>query len=290
MAKPKRSRRAQRKVPPRPLWRRPWVLAAIAALVLLLVFLVPTLSDTKPKFDGERAYAEVVRQVEFGPRVPGTAAHDAARAYFVETLTPLADRVLEQTFTYTAPNSTTYTGTNVVASFNLDPNVGTRVLLAAHWDSRPRADRDLDPAKRDEPVLGANDGASGVAVLLEMARLLAAEPPGVGVDIVLFDLEDLGDYETADTSAARIPFALGSAAFVRDNPTYRPTFGILLDMVGGEDLRIPQEAYSRTNARAVVENHLGFDGRIAARIQNFTTLDINDFRHVCYVLHLIVRE
>jgi Zn-dependent M28 family amino/carboxypeptidase len=231
------------------------VLIAVGALLLLLLFLVPTLSEpeVRPPFDGERAYAEVVRQVEFGPRAPGTTGHDATRAYLVETLEPLADRVLQQRFTYTAPDSTTYTGTNIVASFNLDPEVGTRIMLAAHWDTRPHADRDPDPARHDEPVLGANDGASGVAVLLEMARLFAGEPPDVGVDLVLFDLEDLGEYKTADTTAERIPFALGSAAFVRDNPTYRPTYGILLDMVGHTDLRIPKEGYSRTYAPEIVD-------------------------------------
>ncbi len=100
---------------------------------------------------------------------------------------------------------------------------------------------------------GANDGASGVAVLIEMARLLHEEPPDVGVDLVLFDLEDLGDYATADTTAPHTPFALGSAAFVRANPTYRPTYGILLDMVGDENLRIAKEGYSQANAPRIVE-------------------------------------
>jgi hypothetical protein len=230
------------------------VLVAVAALVLLLVFLVPMLGKkAKPVFDAERAYAEVVRQVEFGPRVPGTAGHDAARAYFVETLEALADRVLEQPVTATIGDSVTVTGTNIVASFNLDSDVRTRIMLAAHWDTRPRADRDPDSTRHTEPVPGANDGASGVAVLLEMARLFHDAPPDVGVDLVLFDLEDLGDYATADTTASRTPFALGSAAFVRANPTYRPTFGILLDMVGDVNLRIAKEGYSQTYAPRIVE-------------------------------------
>lgn len=240
-------------VAPRPLWQRPLVLVTVVALIVVLVFAVRTFSDTKPTFDGERAFAEVVRQVEFGPRVPGTDAHAAARAYFVETLEGLADRVLEQPVTATVGDSVTVEGTNIVASFNLDPGVKKRILLAAHWDSRSRADRDPDSTKHDEPVPGANDGASGVAVLLELARLFHADPPDVGVDLVLFDLEDLGDYATADTSVARTPFAIGSAAFARDNPTYRPTFGILLDMIGDENVRIAKEGYSQAYAPRIVE-------------------------------------
>ncbi|MEP0546740.1 MAG: M28 family peptidase [Rhodothermales bacterium] len=235
------------------MWKRPVVLVAVAVLVIAFVLLFPTFSAVKPSFDAERAYADVVRQVEFGPRVPGTGGHDAARAYFVETLEALADRVIEQPVTATIGDSVTVTGTNIVASFNLNPGVGTRIMLAAHWDTRPRADRDPDSTKHSEPVPGANDGASGVAVLLEMARLFHDDPPDVGVDLVLFDLEDLGDYATADTSAPRTPFALGSAAFVRDNPTYRPTFGILLDMVGDKNLRIAKEGYSQQYAPRIVE-------------------------------------
>src|SRR5690606_8932351 len=169
----------------------------------------------RPAFDGARAYAEVERQVAFGPRVPGSEAHDAARRYFVETLTPLADQVYEQPVAFTSADSAfSVSGTNIVASFNLQPEPRLRVLLAAHWDSRPRADRDPDPAKRSRPVPGANDGASGVAVLLEIARILHANPLGIGVDMILFDLEDLGTAEQVEAAAAeaRIPFAIGSAA------------------------------------------------------------------------------
>lgn len=248
-----------------------WIGAAVvlvAALVVALLLFVPTLSEPeRPAFDGERAFAEVERQVAFGPRVPGSAAHDAARRYFVETLTPLADRVYEQAVSFTSADSSfTTSGTNIVASFNLEPERQIRVLLAAHWDSRPRADRDPDPAKRDEPVPGANDGASGVAVLLEIARILHAHPLDIGVDLVLFDLEDLGTAEQvgADSAEARIPFAIGSAAFVRNNPTYRPTYGILLDMVGDRNLRIPKEGYSRAYAPQIVEKVWAAAERVGA--------------------------
>lgn len=243
------------------------MLVAVAALVALFVFFVLALESPRPVFDAQRTFAEVERQVAFGPRVPGSPAHDAARAYFVETLGGLADRVAEQPVRYTSADSAlSVEGTNIVASFNIDPAEKKRVLLAAHWDSRPRADRDPDPAKRNQPVPGANDGASGVAVLLEIARILAEHPLDIGVDIVLFDLEDLGTSSQvdADSGAAHVPFAIGSAAFVRDNPTYRPTYGILLDMVGDRDLRIPKEGYSRTYAPHIVDEIWAAAGRVGA--------------------------
>ncbi len=247
-----RARQKQTRHAPPP-WRRPVVLAAAVALLVALVFGVRTLSDVRPAFDGDRAFADVEQQVAFGPRVPGSAGHERTRQWLVDTLEPLADRVTEQPFTAMLGDSAAVEGTNLIASFGLDPGLGTRIMLAAHWDTRPFADRDPDPANHRDPVPGANDGASGVAVLLEMARLLATDPPAVGVDLVLFDLEDSGDYGATDTTTARTPFALGSAAFVRDNPTYRPTFGILLDMVGDESLRIPKEGFSQRYAPAIVQ-------------------------------------
>ena len=263
--KTKRSTGARKRVAaPRPLWQRPLAWGSVAVFVAALVLAWWTLGDSRPAFDAERAYADVLRQVEFGPRIPGTPGHDAARAYFVETLGQLADRVLEQPVSATVGDSVVVNGTNIVASFNLSPDVRKRIMLAAHWDTRPRADRDPDSSRHHEPVPGANDGASGVAVLLEMARLLHATPPDVGVDLVLFDLEDLGDYATDDTTASRTPFALGSAAFVQNNPTYRPTYGILLDMVGDEDLRIAKEGYSQAYARPIVEKVWAAAERVGA--------------------------
>ncbi|MDX1530417.1 MAG: M28 family peptidase [Rhodothermales bacterium] len=232
-----------------------------AAGIVLVMRSNSPFDEPRPAFSGARALQHVERQVAFGPRVPGTDAHERARAYYREVLTPYADRVVAQPFTYTTPDSArTLSGTNLIASFGLE--AGRRVLLSAHYDTRPFADRDPDPARRTEPVPGANDGASGVAVLLELARILHANPLPYGVDVVLFDLEDAGDYERTDSTGT--PFAIGSEQFVQMNPEYRPAWGLLLDMVGDRDLRIPKEGYSLQYARPVVERVWAAAERVGA--------------------------
>ena len=218
----------------------PASLLAVAGLTGL------TSGDEGPVFNPERAFAELVRQVEFGPRVPGSEAHRRTRLFLVETLRRYADRVEELPFTYTHRLDSTLSveGTNIMASFNLRSKSDRRIMLAAHWDTRPMADQDPEPANRKSPVPGANDGASGVAVLLEMARLLSAHPPAIGVDVVLFDLEDMGDDKT--------PYAIGSEHFAAHHTGYRPSFGILLDMVCDRNLRIPKEANSLALAGPIV--------------------------------------
>lgn len=126
-------------------------------------------------------------------------------------------------------------------------------MLCAHWDSRPRADKDPDSTRHTQPVPGANDGASGTAVLLEMARVLAAFPPEIGVDIVLFDLEDLGDYGADDDPDSLNPFSIGAAYFVSQRGQYTPRYGILLDMIGDKDLHIKKEGYSQAAAPLLLE-------------------------------------
>ena len=165
--------------------------------------------------------------------------------WIVSTLEPLADQVTRQPVTV-SPNGDTLRGTNIIASFNLDPDENTRIMLSAHWDTRPYADQESDSTRRAQPIPGANDGGSGVAVLLEVARILSNEPPDVGVDILFFDLEDSG----ADTT---IPFALGSEFFAANNAHYRPTFGINIDMVCDRNLQIPKEINSVQAAGYIVD-------------------------------------
>lgn len=227
-----------------------WILIALIPVAVILYFIF---RDNKPEFIGANAYSNLVKQCEFGPRVPGGEAHKKAGDYLVNLLKKYADIVSEQKFTYKDKHDTSkvWEGYNIVASFNKD--MTKRILLCAHWDSRPWADNDPDSTKHNQPVMGANDGASGVAVLLEMARLLSIQKPDVGVDIVFFDLEDIGD-ENAEKYPDKLnPFAIGADKFVEMNPSYTPAWGILLDMVGDKELEIPKEANSIARAGSVLD-------------------------------------
>ncbi len=199
-----------------------------------------------PPFDSRYAFAMLERQCDFGSRVPGTAAHDSCLSFLENELKQNAAQVTRQSFQHTIEKTNTdVTLTNVIASFNLE--VADRVLLCAHWDTRPWADQDPNAANRDQPILGANDGASGVAVLLEVARILKSSPPSIGVDIVLFDGEDLGTAGLPET------FAAGSRYFAKQKDVrYTPRYGLLLDMVGDRDLQIYKEGNSMRYAPDVV--------------------------------------
>jgi Zn-dependent M28 family amino/carboxypeptidase len=177
--------------------------------------------------------------------VPGTKPHDAALAFLVKRARALADQVeLEEFPALSPPYPRGVKLTNVVARFG--PTRTPRVLLCAHWDSRPRADADPDSTRRNEPVLGANDAASACAVLLHLAELLHARPPALGVDLVWFDGEDGGIEGSMNT------YCLGSREHVRRLGQRRPAYVILLDMVGDRELTLPMEAYSLARAPELV--------------------------------------
>ncbi|MCK4647256.1 MAG: DUF4910 domain-containing protein [Candidatus Aminicenantes bacterium] len=200
-----------------------------------------------PVFDSHKAFQLLVKQCDFGPRNPGSQGYKRCLDYLVKTLTALADKVEIQTFPFTFGNpEQTVTASNLIARFS--PQKSDRILLCTHWDTRPWADADPDPRNHKRPIIGANDGASGVAVLLEVARLLHAHKSQVGVDIVLFDAEDAGI--SGDTWS----WAQGSAYFAKNlSARNRPRFGILIDMIGDADLVIYQEANSRAYAKSVVD-------------------------------------
>ena len=227
------------------------------ALVVLLAALLPACGGKEehqmpktiafvppasvPAFDGGRAFALLERQVDFGPRMPNSEAHESCLAFFGKFFDSLGVATEMQTFRLAGYDGTQLRLTNVIA--RLRPEAKDRILLAAHWDSRPFADRETDPVLAAQPIPGANDGASGVAVLLHLAEILSAHPAAVGVDIVLFDGEDYG--REGDESM----FLIGSkyfAATLGDATRYR--FGILLDLVGDRDAVFPREALSKQYA------------------------------------------
>jgi Zn-dependent M28 family amino/carboxypeptidase len=208
-----------------------------------------------PDFDADSAFNFVAKQVNFGARVPGTKAHEQCAKWLEQTISAFADEVIVQPFSARVWNGETRHGKNIIASFS--PEKQSRILLAAHWDSRPTADYDPDPKNRNKPVPGANDGASGVGVLLEIARQLSINKPNIGIDIIFFDLEDHGTPDFADFSLRQKPhtWALGAQHWSR-NPhkfNYRANYGILLDMVGAKNPRFPREGYSMQFARSIVE-------------------------------------
>jgi hypothetical protein len=197
-----------------------------------------------PLFSGQRAYEILLRQTSFGPRNPNSTGHRECLNYLSTALRGLAGELRLQDFTHAGYKGESLRLTNIVASFR--PEIKTRLLLCAHWDTRPRADQ--DSTRREEPILGANDGASGVAVLIELAALLKQNPPPVGVDIALFDGEDYG----MEGDHAR--YLLGSRHFASTRSSdYLPRFGVLLDMVGDAFLELPREGYSVRYAPDIVD-------------------------------------
>lgn len=208
-----------------------------------------TSASAPVKFDADSAYAFVQRQCSFGARVPGTDAHRRCGDYIESTLKSYGTDVEVQTGKATTFDGTVLNIRNIIAQIN--PDSTNRILLLAHWDCRPWADKDPDKSKRNQPVMGANDAASGVAVLMEMARAMQTQRPNVGIDIILVDAEDWGD-EDGDEDT----WALGTQYWTRNmhRQGYRPMFGILLDMVGAEGASFYQEYYSLQYARGVVQN------------------------------------
>lgn len=212
---------------------------------------------TAPPFNADSAYLFIKKQVDFGPRVPNTKAHLNTGDYLVETLENYGATVSIQTF-----ESVTYDGhrlrlRNIIGSFF--PQHQKRILLAAHWDTRPFADKDKD--KPDAPFDGANDGASGVGVLLEIARVFHTyADPEVGVDVIFFDGEDWGE-KIHEKNPAEPPegldgwWCLGSQYWSKNKhkPNYSAYYGILLDMVGGKNATFFREEYSLTYAPLIVD-------------------------------------
>ena len=215
---------------------------------------VASIRADRPSFDSARAFRDLVTQVEFGPRVPGTDGHAAQLAWMTEQLGALADSVILDAFSHTTLDGEELALTNVLARFDgadgADGADRRRVLLLAHWDTRPRSERSRLAEDRETPLPGANDGASGVAILMELARMFAEKAPPTGVDLLFVDGEDYGPTTTDMFLGAQHYADTRSAADA-------PIFAILLDMVGDQDPRFPIEGYSSEYAPQVAQRIWG---------------------------------
>jgi len=197
------------------------------------------------EFNGRSAFTYVEKQMSFGPRVPNTPAHQQTGDWLLSELRARADTVIVQGFQSRTSKGQTLSLRNFFARFR--PQATDRILFVAHWDSRPFADKSQNLGQQRLPVPGANDGASGVAVLLGVADALKAQPPTIGVDLLFVDGEDYGDF--ADSTET----LLGSRYFAKHQPPgYSTLFAVVFDMVGDRDLGILQEGHSVSNAPEVV--------------------------------------
>lgn len=207
-----------------------------------------------PTFEADTAYCFVERQVNMGPRINGTRGHTECESWIESSLRKFgADTVICQRATITDWQNTPISINNIMGRFGID--APQRILLLAHYDTRPYADQDSNPANRTKAVPGANDGASGVAVLMEIARLMQLQAPEIGVDLLFVDAEDAGvdDAHGLDTETT---WCLGTQYWCENMPysdTDRAKYGILLDMVAGKDAEFRPEIYSMHYARDIVD-------------------------------------
>jgi hypothetical protein len=234
-----------------------------------------------PEFSNDSAYIYIERQVAFGPRVPNSVEHDNCGEWLADELRRHGADVIVQKGKSKAFDGKILELSNIVGQYNLDSK--NRIMLYAHWDTRPFADKDI--IRINEPIDGANDGGSGVGVLLEIARQLGDKAPNVGVDIVFFDGEDYGAPEgTPSTSTSYLEWCLGSQLWAKQPHRYgyRARFGILLDMVGAKDAVFNREGTSMRYAPSVVRKvwsraeKLGY-GRWFQNRETPATIDDNLF-------------
>lgn len=212
-----------------------------------------TLSVQVSEFDADSAYQYIKTQVDFGPRVPNSKAHQACGDYLIDEMKRFGASVTVQSVDLMAWDGKVLKARNIIAAYA--PEKTTRILLLAHWDCRPWSDQDPNPANRMKPVDGANDAASGVGVLMEIGRQLQKQQASVGVDILFVDMEDYGQPDWAPGEKSEDTWCLGTQYWARNPhvPGYRARYGILLDMVGAPNATFPKEAYSMQYAAHVVD-------------------------------------
>lgn len=200
-----------------------------------------------PEFNSESAFKELVKQCEFGPRNPGSVGHQNALTYFNEFFRKTADTTFVQEFQDMMPRTRKEVKmSNIIARFN--PDSDQQIMISAHWDTRPWAENSISIMRKNQPIIGANDGASGVAVILELAKTLKKFPPQTGVNLVLFDAEDYG------SSGDSWSYCKGSQFFAQNVPFPFPQYAINLDMVADKDPQFYIERYSyQQNSTLVLE-------------------------------------
>ena len=239
-------------------------------------------------FNADSAYQFVNEQVKFGPRVTNSKAHIKCASWLEQTLKKYSQHVFVQPFTAKAYNGTVLNCKNIIASFN--PKSSIRVLICSHWDSRPYADNDPDSTLHRTPIDGANDGASGVGIIIEIARQLRISPAAIGVDLLLLDAEDYGAPQDAGYTGSD-DWALGSQYWSR-NPHvqgYTARYGILLDMVGAENAVFTLEGTSMYYAPDIAQRiwnigaSIGYSDYFSSERTNAITDDhvyINQLRQI----------
>lgn len=242
-----------------------WYSTFTAAMMLLIFSLISCASQSGktvqagnsvtnirvPQFNADSAYNFVKAQVDFGPRVMNSQAHDLCGDYLIGKLAEFGADVTSQKADLSSYDGKIYKARNIIGSFN--PEAKKRVALFAHWDSRPWADRDPDEKNHYTPIDGANDGASGVGVLLEIARQMGLEKPTIGIDIIFLDAEDAGNHASYTGEETEESWCLGSQFWGR-NPHksgYNARYGILLDMVGSQGTVFKYEYYSEQYAKDI---------------------------------------
>jgi glutaminyl-peptide cyclotransferase len=255
--------------------RRAYGVRRTAALVLLSALLAScgkkdAVPDATPivttEFDGDAALKYAAAQVAFGPRVPGSDGHRKAGDWIVAQMKQRGATVVEQAWTHTTKNGRKLPLRNILARFN--PTAAERVLYLTHWDTRPGADMEPDPANQLKPIDGANDAASGVGLFVALADALQKKPSALGVDLLFVDGEDYGEF-----GPPLVDVLLGSTYFASHlpQPGYRPVFGVLFDMIGDADLHILQEDNSAERASEVVQRvwskaaAMGYGGTFVSR-------------------------
>ena len=255
--------------------------------LIFISLVIISCQDTIPEFNKEEAFTFLEEQCNLGPRYPGSDEIVLCRNYIISALNQYGASVEEQYFSVII-NDTEFEGVNIIAKFY--PRMSRRILLGAHYDTRPWADKEEDISLHDTPIIGANDAASGVAVLLELASIISKkQPEQFGIDLVFFDLEDMGTYQKNET------WCLGSEHFAKNYTGKKPEKAIIVDMIGDKDLEINMEYSSYHNSPALVNEiwetgkNLGFSEfkqRIGNRIYDdhyplikigINAIDIIDF-------------